>query len=144
MDVLPVVYTARRAPTCGAGASDVLPAVPPAFLAVEVQFDLALPVIKEWLLEHAERMCRVGGMNAKAGALETADVRRSGNARFTMWFEPTRATFSVLTPNLESQMEAGPADERDADSIRVKFDGFHTTPQTLMLVAELDATPKSG
>lgn len=128
-EVLPVVFKARKA-TSNAFKQPNGP-VPRAFPITEVELSESLPVIREWLAERLERMYRVGTVNVKPGSLETPDVLRNRTYRFTVWFEPTAATFALMT-------SAQVSDDTTKGDTSEKLDGFTPTPQTLHIVGELD------
>lgn len=128
-EVLPVIFKSRKAPST-ASNGDIGP-VPRAFPESEVCFSDSMTVVQEWLEEHLERMYRVGFMNMKPGSLETPDVLRSSKHRFTVWFEPTSASFAVLTPQ-----QKGRGNETAEDAL--KYSSLVPTPQTLHIVGELE------
>lgn len=127
-EVLPVVFKARKATPNISEQSDS--PVPRAFPITEVGLSESLPVVREWLAERLERMYRVGTVNVKPGSLETPDVLRNRTYRFTVWFEPTAATFALMT----SAQVSGDTDKGETFE---KLDGFTPTPQTLFIVGEL-------
>lgn len=130
-EVLPVVFKARRCrhsnPLSGPSS------VPQAFPSTKVGLSDALPVIKGWLIEHAQKIYRVGTMNAKAGSLETPHVLRKGSLRFTVWFEPTAANFTLMIPREKRKPLPGTTEDSTPT-----FYGYEATPQTLHVVGELD------
>lgn len=92
----------------------------------------ALPLIKDWLHEHMDRVYRLTPANLKPGTLETPDVLRSAQFRFTLWLEPTSATFALLSPSKDPLSISTIAHEG------AKFSSFSPTPQTLHITAELN------
>lgn len=128
-EVLPVIFKARKTTSSTSGQSGS--PVPRAFPATEVELFESLPVVREWLAERLERMYRVGTVNVKPGSLETPDVLRNRRYRFTVWFEPTAATFALVTP------AQGPEEDEKSDKPD-SVDGLVPTPQTLHIVGELD------
>lgn len=126
-NVIPLIFKCRKSPSLNPQPMDMQ--TPPAYPETEVQVSDALPVVKDWLLEHIDRVYRVTPANLKPGCLETPDLLRCGSFRFTIWLEPTAAMFALLTPNKSDGTPApfGP------------FDAFTPTPQTLHVTAELDA-----
>lgn len=80
-------------------------------------------------------------MNIKPGALETPDVLRSGNYRFTVWFEQTAANFALLNVSERTEgnsASANRAAERSCDEHSEVYNVFSPTPQTLHIVGEVD------
>lgn len=137
--VLPVIFKARKA----ASSSETTGPVPPAFPHTQVEFSESLQLVKEWLLEHVDRLHRIGSVNVKPGSFETPDVLRNGTHRFTVWLEPTAASFSVLIPKEEARTDADKDATREADATgrnddRQDYDGYTPTVQTLHLVGEIE------
>lgn len=143
--VLPVVFRSKKLsnPTAAlesdSGPEAHLRTPPRAFPQTEVQFSASLPVLQQWLLDHIERIYRVGSMNTKPGALETAQVLSASNRRFTVWFEPTQAYYSLLHPRASflkyNHPDRRPTIEEDEGG-ESDFETYTTTPQTLYVVAE--------
>lgn len=137
--VVPVLFKSRAHVSFEYASS-----VPPAFPVTEVKLSDAMPLLKQWLLVHLDRLYRLTPANLRPGSLETPDLLRDGTRMFTVWLEPTAATYAVL--------KSRPSDSNSADSSskkarRVKttdstesvlFNGFTPTPQTLHVTAELD------
>lgn len=142
--VLPVIFRSKRVsnPTTSL-MSQSGPAAnhhtPSAFPPTELQFSDSLPVLQQWLLDHIERIYRIGSMNTKPGALETAQVLIESNRRFTVWFEPTHAYYSLLHPResfyKDNHSDRRPSIEEDQGN-ESDFETYATTPQTLYVVAE--------
>lgn len=113
--------------------------VPLSFHPTEVNISDVLGLIRTWLLENVERMRRIGGMNARAGAVETPDTLRNGSHKCTVWFEPTVASFSLLSKNTDMCNTEQLIEEQMADDGKQgEFVTLVPTSQTLHVVAELD------
>lgn len=135
--VLPVVFKSRSR-----GASQQETPVPPAFPETEVSLSDAMPFLKQWILDHVDRLYRLAPANHRPGTLETPDLLSDGYRRFTVWLEPTAATYALLTSST-----SGPSDppkkkmrlERKTEASKsLSFNAFTPTPQTLYVIAELD------
>lgn len=134
-EVLPVLFKSRK--LCTSSAQEVKP-VPLSFPETDVELSDALPCLKEWLLEHIERLHRVGTMNSKPGALETPQVLQDGRHRFTVWFEPTAATFAVLTPNkiFSDNVKKEVDGKEEETGGKDDFNSLSPTSQTLHVIGE--------
>lgn len=136
-EILPVIFKSQ---VCSTPVEKTEESIPPAFPTTEVQLADSLGVVKEWLLDRIERMHRRGSMNLKRGALETPDVLRSGQFMFTVWFEPTAASFAILFPKNDvssrSDQEAQEPNSKGPEG-EENFGGFLPTPQTLQVVGEI-------
>lgn len=132
--VLPVVYKSRNSPN-PKGANGPAPR---AFPATEVHLSDALVVIRDWLVGNMEKMYRVGAMNVKPGSLETPDVLQTGTHRFTVWFEPTAATFALMVPDMSGSPVTSASGSKGNDDGGQGYEGYVPTPQTLHVVGELD------
>lgn len=139
-NVLPVVFRSRKSSV--RPLKDRINKVPPAFARTEVELSDSFELLLNWLAEHIERLYRVGAMNSKPGALETPDILRTGNKMFTVWLEPTAATYALLLPSehvvARSKSNSDCSTEEDKGQ-KGDFNHFSPTPQTLHIVAELDA-----
>lgn len=137
-EVLPVIYKSRKA---ASSSKETTGPVPRAFPAVEVLLSDSIDVVRDWLIKNMERMYRVGAMNVKPGSLETPDVLRTGSRRYTVWFEPTAATFALILPD-ESKSKASnsaPGGSEAENTEVQEYNGFVPTPQTLYVVGELES-----
>lgn len=99
-----------------------------------------MDVVRDWLIKNIERMYRVGAMNVKPGSLETPDVLRTNTHRFTVWFEPTAATFALILPDgAKPKLSNSALRGSEVENTEVQeYDGFVPTPQTLHVVGELE------
>lgn len=151
--VIPVIFKSRsRGCTSKAKMprSDIaVQGAPPAFPETEVHLSDSMPLLKQWLKQHIDRVYRLTPANLKPGTLETPDVLRDGIHRFTVWLEPSAATFALFTSRerctsttSSAQRVSNNGDGKDDDEGGHDDDpGFHSftpTPQTLHIIAEMD------
>lgn len=142
--VLPVLFKSRALP--------VPPSQPPqnppaAFPSTEVDIVDAIPLIKDWILSHLDRIYRQTPANLKPGTLETPHVLNNQSSQFTVWLEPTPPALSLLAPTLSTlNNNTAPRSNPSASPTPldrpIRFDSFRTTPQTLHITAEL--TPETN
>ena len=134
--VLPVIFRAKKRSRTQSKASSS--SIPPAFAETRVQLSDSITLVKAWIIEHADRMYRERPMNLKPGSLETPDILRDGKHTFTVWFEPTAATFALVTPSNGDKEDVIENDDNDSNDDKMRFDAFLPTPQALQIVAEVD------
>lgn len=136
--VLPVLFKSRVLPR----AHNTPPQnPPPAFPDTEVKLSDGLFLLKEWISNHIDRIFRQTSANIKPGTLETPDILKSNKHQFTVWLEPTAATFALLTPSRSSPSATTTSSTSTSSKAPVshglQLDSFHPTPQTLYVTGEL-------
>lgn len=139
--VLPLLFKSRALPI---SPEAPLRNPPPAFPDAEVDLSHGMHLIKDWILNHLDRIYRHTPANLKPGTLETPNILKSSTHQFTVWLEPTAAALSLLAPHSNKSLPSSsnkprssgnhPPPLSDASS---SFDSFRPTPQTLHVTAEL-------